>query len=69
MAEHATSDQLAEEFDLMTRRAGITVPAERRDAVLVAYADLRSQMLLLNGRYSHLDEPSNIFRLAPTEEP
>lgn len=65
MAEDQTRDALAVEFDTFMARAGITIPASRRDAILATYVDLRAQMMLLRGRYSHLDEPSNVFRLAP----
>ena len=64
-----SSDELAAEFDILMRRAGITVPAERREGVLTSYADLRAQMALLHDRYAHTDEPANIFRLSPTEAP
>lgn len=56
-------DELAAEFDILMRRAGITVPAERRTAVLASYADLYEQIALLNNRYAHTDEPANVFRL------
>ena len=62
-----SSDELAAEFDALMRRAGITVPEERRAAVLTSYADLRDQMLLLRDRYAHTDEPANVFRLTPLE--
>ncbi len=65
MADHPTADALAAEFDTFMMRAGIEIPAERRSSVLEAYADLRAQMNLLRGRYSHLHEPSNIFSLEP----
>ncbi len=65
MAEDQTRDALAVEFDTFMARAGITIPDSRRSAILATYVDLRAQMLLLRGRYSHLDEPSNIFRLTP----
>jgi hypothetical protein len=58
-------DELAAEFDILMRRAGITVPAERRAAVLTSYADLREQIALLHDRYAHTDEPANVFRLSP----
>jgi hypothetical protein len=58
-----SSDELAAEFDILMRRAGITVPTERRAAVLASYADLREQIALLHGRYAHTDEPANVFRL------
>jgi hypothetical protein len=56
-------DELATEFDVLMRRAGITVPPERRAAVLAGYADLREQISLLHDRYAHTDEPANVFRL------
>ena len=62
-----SSDELAPEFDMLMRRAGITVPEQRRAAVLTAYADLRAQMALLHGRYTHANEPANVFRLSPME--
>jgi hypothetical protein len=56
-------DELAAEFDILMRRAGITVPAERRATVLASYADLSEQIALLHNRYAYTDEPANIFRL------
>ena len=44
-------------------RAGVSVPPQRRAAALVAFADLRSQIALLHGRYGPEAEPSNVFRL------
>jgi hypothetical protein len=32
---------------------------------LTGFADLCEQIALLHNRYSHTDEPANIFRLAP----
>jgi hypothetical protein len=58
-------DERAVEFDILMRRAGITVPAERRATVLASYADLTEQMALLRNRYAHTDEPANVFRLTP----
>jgi hypothetical protein len=60
-------DELAAEFDMLMRRAGITVPAERRATVLAGYADLCDQIALLHNRYAHTDEPANVFRLTPPE--
>ena len=67
MADMPPPEGLAAEFDMLLARAGITVPASRRDTVLTAYADLRAQLALLNGRYGHTAEPSNVFRLSPVE--
>jgi hypothetical protein len=65
MAEAPPLDTLAAEFDCLMSRAGITVPPQRRDAALAAYADLRGQIALLHGRYGPESEPSNVFRLSP----
>jgi hypothetical protein len=62
-----SSDELAAEFDILMRRAGITVPEARRAAVLASYADLHGQIALLHNRYVHTDEPANVFRLTPPE--
>jgi len=67
MAEAASPEALAAEFDMMMARAGITVPESRRATVLTAYADLRQQIALLHGRYGAAAEPSNVFRLTPVE--
>ena len=58
-------NELAAEFDILMRRAGITVPAERRATVLASYADLCEQIALLHNRYTYTDEPANVFRLSP----
>ena len=60
-------EALTAEFDCLMARAGVTVPEARRTAVLAAYADLRGQIALLHGRYGAAAEPSNVFRLSPTE--
>jgi hypothetical protein len=62
-----SADELATEFDILMRRAGITVPDDRRAAILTGYADLREQIALLYDRYAHTDEPANVFRLSPVE--
>jgi hypothetical protein len=62
MPEVPAPDALVAEFDSLMTRAGITVPPQRRGAVLAAYADLREQIALLHGRYGPEHEPSNVFR-------
>ena len=61
----SSTSELAAEFDVLMRRAGITIPPDRRAAVLASYADLHEQIALLHSRYAHTDEPANIFRLTP----
>ena len=65
--DEVAPQDLAAEFDILMRRAGITVPTERRTTVLASYADLREQIALLHNRYAHTDEPANIFRLPSWE--
>ncbi len=63
MSSSPTPEALAAEFDALMQRAGILVPPARRTTVLAGYADMRAQIALLHGRYSHLNEPSNVFRM------
>jgi hypothetical protein len=65
MAPPPSPETLAAEFDCLMARAGITVPPQRRAAVLASYADLRGQIALLHGRYGPEAEPSNVFSLSP----
>jgi hypothetical protein len=67
MPDTPSPEALAAEFDCLMARAGIAIPEGRRTAVLTAYADLRSQIALLHGRYGAAAEPSNVFRLSPVE--
>jgi hypothetical protein len=62
-----SKDELAAEFDILMRRAGLTVPADRRATVLASYADLHDQIALLHNRYVYTDEPANVFRLTPPD--
>jgi hypothetical protein len=65
MPDTPSSDTLAAEFDCLMARAGITIPAARREGVLAAFADMRQQIALLHAPRSAVVEPSNVFRLAP----
>ena len=56
-----TPDELALEFTMFMSRAGVTVPPDRRGAILAAYADFRGQIALLHGRHAHTDEPAHTF--------
>jgi hypothetical protein len=58
---------LAAELDAMLARAGVDYPAERKQALVAAYADMRKQVDILAARYAHTDEPANIFSLPPLE--
>ncbi len=59
------TEALAAEFDALMKRAGLTIPADRRAEVLPGYAELRQQVELLRNGRSAAAEPSNIFHLTP----
>jgi hypothetical protein len=63
MTETLSPEAAEAEFDMMTTRAGIVVPADRRAALLEAFCDFRKQIAVLHTRRSHLAEISNIFTL------
>jgi hypothetical protein len=65
MSQTPTPAELEAEFDCLTARAGVTVPADRRADSLAAFADLRSQLPLLHARRPHTSEPASMFRLTP----
>ena len=64
-----TPEDLAADFDACMRRAGLAVPPERREQVLVAYAELRDQVALLRNGRTAAAEPANIFRLHRIQHP
>ena len=55
---------LEQEFDVLMRRAGIAVPADRRAGVIAGYTDIKRMAALLRQPRTAADEPSNIYRLA-----
>ena len=67
MPDVPSPDALAAEFDRLMARAGLTIPEARLAGILASYADMRGQIALLHGRYGAAAEPSNVFRLTPTE--
>ena len=67
MKDDAADEALEAEFDCLIARAGLTIPPARKAGYLVAFADLRSQLALLHTARSAAVEPSNVFRLFPTE--
>ena len=52
---------LEAEFDALMRRASITVPDDRRAALLAGFAELRDQVALLRQPRTAAAEPSNVF--------
>ena len=58
-----TPEDLATDFDACMRRAGLAIPPDRREQVLVAYAELQDQVALLRNGRTAAAEPANTFRL------
>jgi hypothetical protein len=56
-------ESLALEFDALMARAGLTIPPDRRPALLAGFADLRTMLPALRQPRTAAAEPSNIFRL------
>jgi hypothetical protein len=58
-------DQLETELDMLMARAGVAIPADRRERLLASFADLREQVGLVHAPREATAEPSNIFRAMP----
>ncbi len=53
---------LAKEFDVLMARAGLSIPEDRREALLVAFADLRAEIALLHEALPPTLEPAAVYR-------
>jgi hypothetical protein len=54
---------LEREFDVLMRKAGATVPPDRRAGVLAGYKEMKRMAALLRQPRSEADEPSNVYSL------
>lgn len=52
----------ADEFDVLMARAGLTIPEDRREGLLVAFADLRRELALLHDPLPPSLEPAAVYR-------
>jgi hypothetical protein len=59
----APPEALDAEFDILMARAGLTIPPDRRAALLAGFADLRAMLPVLRQPRTAAAEPANIFRL------
>jgi hypothetical protein len=55
--------RLAKEFDALMARASITIPPERRADLLIAFADLRTEIARLHAALPVTCEPAAVYRL------
>jgi hypothetical protein len=53
------------DFAAALRRAGLTVPAERREAMLEAYRSIQALLKVLDDPLTYADEPATLPNLAP----
>ena len=54
-------DALRAEFDAMARRAGITIPDERRDALFAAFKDFRRVIARMHKPFDASVEVASVF--------
>ena len=61
-----TPDALEAELDCLAARAGLTIPDDRRRAVLKTFAEVRAMTeLLRTADLGPADEPSNVYAFDP----
>jgi hypothetical protein len=60
------SEDLGAEFDMLAARAGLAIPAERRDSILALYAEMKGMTAKLReAGITPADEPANIYLFDP----
>ncbi len=61
MTEHP--DAVALEFDVLAKRAGLSIPADRRPAVFAGFQELRGMVALLRQPRTAAAEPASTFAI------
>jgi hypothetical protein len=62
----STPESLGAEFDILAARAGLTIPPDRRAAILAGWAEVRGMAALLRtADIGPADEPANIYLFDP----
>jgi len=64
MTNTVDSALLAAELEVLTRRAGLAIPEDRRAELLVAFADLRAEIVRLHDGLTPEIEPAAVYRPA-----
>lgn len=67
MVDGTDARSLAAEFDVLTARAGLTIPEDRRAELLLAFADLRGEIARLYEMLPPELEPAAVYRVAAAE--
>jgi hypothetical protein len=63
MTETPDEVALALEFDVLAKRAGLDIPADRRPAVFAGFKDLRQMLALLRQPRTAADEPAATYSI------
>jgi hypothetical protein len=64
MSDDAADDQaLNTEFDVLAKRAGLTVPDDRRPALLKGFKDLKKMTALMRQPRTAADEPAGTYSI------
>jgi hypothetical protein len=64
MPDTSTDDSaLAVEFDVLARRAGLSVPDDRKAALLKGYKDLKRMTALLRQPRTAAEEPAGTYSI------
>jgi hypothetical protein len=64
LANVSDDAQLVAEFDAFVTRAQLPVPAERREGLIAAYAEMRSMLAVLREQLPVATEPASVFRVS-----
>jgi len=63
MTELPDEAALALEFDVLAKRAGLEIPADRRAALFTGFKDLRRMTALMRQPRTAADEPAGTFSI------
>jgi hypothetical protein len=64
MPDDVTDEQaLGAEFDVLAKRAGLTIPEDRRPALIKGFRDLKRMTALLRQPRTAADEPAGAYAI------
>lgn len=64
MPDDATDEQaLTAEFDVLAKRAGLTIPEDRRPALLAGFKDLKRMTALMRQPRTAANEPAGSYAI------
>ena len=64
MPDNVTDDQaLTAEFDVLAKRAGLTIPEDRKPAMLAGFKDLKKMTALMRQPRTAANEPAGAYSI------